>query len=295
VTGANQIGDNERRHDIGSLASSYYDPTTQRYCIAWDDQRDVMAHMYDGSGPVGVPITVRATALDETDPVVGVGSCEFTIAYGESVSVGVGLLDVRAARVLLDGTVATNHKLVEAPGTMLRDRLVISSRPAQATNSGASNRTLIVWENQLAAGGIVGRFFEPVIPTMNLIGLACPGPLGELAAIGSNGGEPVAGNSTFEVTISGAPAPSLAALVISGQLTTTSIPGAPGCFLYAGLPFVTVLATVTNSVGDGSVPLPIPCAIPSGVTLACQWAIYSPAANAFGWIVSNDMDINWQH
>lgn len=41
--------------------------------------------------------------------------------------------------------------------------------------------------------------------------------------------------------------------------------------------------------------LPLPCSIPDGAALAFQWAIYRPGNNAFGWIVSDDMDVYWSH
>jgi len=39
----------------------------------------------------------------------------------------------------------------------------------------------------------------------------------------------------------------------------------------------------------------MPCSIAPGFTIACQWGVYSPTANAFGWIVSNDIDLTWSH
>jgi hypothetical protein len=99
----------------------------------------------------------------------------------------------------------------------------------------------------------------------------------------------------FRVTLANAPTGSLAVLVLSDQLATAPIPGAPGCNLHVGLPVLTALPTVTNGLGDGEVMVPMPCSIPTGLTIALQWRIYSPAANAFGWIVSNDLDINWHH
>jgi hypothetical protein len=121
------------------------------------------------------------------------------------------------------------------------------------------------------------------------------GPLGELSAIGTAGGDPIPGNDDFRFTISGAPANSIAVLVASDVLSTTPIPGAPGCLLYAGLPLLDILPTVTNGGGSGSVALPIPCSVPSGTALAFQWAVYAPTANAFGCITSNDIDMFWTH
>tara|TARA_R110002094_G_scaffold50240_6_gene62034 strand:+ start:850 stop:3078 length:2229 start_codon:yes stop_codon:yes gene_type:complete len=295
VPGANQIGANERLGDIGSVASTYYDPTDQQYCVAWADDGDVLAQMYDNNGPVGSGITVRASPLEETNPIVSVGSCEFTIVYGETATPGSPQLHVYAARVLRDGTVATGHKLVDGTNTAARGSIKASSRPTHTANEWLGSRSLIVWKSTTWNGLIRGRFFEPITASLSPYGSACPGPLGELPAIGTTGGNPYIGNAQFAFTVTNAPPISLAVLVASSQLSSTAIPGAPGCSLYVGLPFAIMLPTATNSLGDGSVPLPMPCSIPNGATLAFQWAIYSPAANAFGWIVSNDIDVTWQH
>jgi hypothetical protein len=225
---------------------------------------------------------------------VGAGTCEFTIAYTEAPSPLSNQLDVYAARVLRDGTVATNHRLVDGQQNALRDRLVISSRQIHDTNSNLTNRTLIAWENGNPFDGVVGQRFEPVTASVNPFGTACPGPLGELAAIGTSGGTPYAGNSAFAITITDGPANSLAVLAISDQLASNPLPGAPGCTVYGGAPIV-LLPILTDNLGDGAMALPMPCSIPHGLTLACQWGIYSPTANAFGWVLSNDVDISWYH
>src|SRR5690606_31107131 len=116
-----------------------------------------------------------------------------------------------------------------------------------------------------------------------------------LAAIGDTGGEPSAGNSDFQFTITGAPPVHLAVLLSSDQLTTKPMPGTAGCELYAGLPSLTILPTLTDAAGSGSVGLPLPCTSPHTASLAFQWAIYTPGHNAFGWIVSNDQDIFSSH
>jgi hypothetical protein len=146
--------------------------------------------------------------------------------------------------------------------------------------------------DEVDAGEEAHRVGDPV---SGPFGFACAGPLGELPAIGTAGGEAFPGNDDFDFTVSTAPAFSLAVLLISDQFTTTPLPGAPGCNLYAGLPFLTLLATVTDGAGFGSVDLPIPCGIPNGAALAFQWGVYTPGHNAFGWIVSNDLDISWSH
>ena len=282
------IYDDDMQPDIGSLATVFFDPTDQLYCIAWNSAGDVYATMYDDQGAVGPVFPVRATGLDESQPRVGAGACEFTIAYGEATSPTSTQLDIR------DGTVPADHVLVDSQGNALRERLAISSRPIHPAVAYPINRTLIVWENSYQFDGVIGRMFEPVAPSLNPYGSACPGPLGEMPAI-STFATPYAGNSNFGVYVSNAPANSLAVLLVGDVLTTAPIPGAPGCNLYVGLPWITVLPTLVNATGGGGVPLPMPCSIPAGLTIACQWGIYSPTSNAFGWIVSNDLDITWNH
>ena len=201
--------------------------------------------------------------------------------------------------MLLDGTVAITDREVDAPSGPFQSHIRMASRPIQDAGP-ETNRTLIAWYGATGAttsslNDIRARFFEPVASNTTFFGSPCPGPNGELAQIGSADGPAAPGNEDFKVTIAGAPPSSIAALVISTNFTTLPVPGAPGCFLYAGLPFVTVLPTVTNAVGDGVVTLPLPCSIPHSAGLAFQWGIFTPGHNAFGWIVSNDMDINWSH
>ena len=93
--------------------------------------------------------------------------------------------------------------------------------------------------------------------------------------------------------VTSTPPNSLAVLVISDQLTTSLLPGAPGCSLHAGLPLLLALPTVTNGVGTGTATVPIPCSVPPGVVLAFQWGVYTPGHNTFGWIVSSDIDVSW--
>ena len=294
VPGASQIGSNEFEVDIGSIASTFYNPNDQTYLIAYQSDGDVFASRYDDTGAVGSLLPVRATAQQESRPRVGTGTCEFTVAYMQTATPSATTGIVHAARVLRDGTVATSHVLVDGMSTVLRDRLAISTRPIDASGA-PSNATLMVWETTSAFTGVIGRRFEPIVATLNPFGQPCPGPLGEMPTIGSVGGNPVPGNSNFELTLSGAPATSLAVLVVSGVLSSNAIPGAPGCTLYIGGPLLFLPPTVTSPAGSAATALQIPCSIPNGFVLGCQWGIYSPTANAFGWIVSNDIDIRWLH
>ncbi len=296
--------DDEGKPDIGSRASLHQDASDMQFCIAWEEEEDVVAHMYDLFGPVGGQITVRATPDYEGMPAVGAGFCEFTIAYGEIVPPQEFGVDIRAARVLLDGTVAIDHRPVDVLGGPVQGQIRASSRPIHTVAEQETNTTLLTWWGQTGPSGtsavndVRARFFEPCAPSTFPFGSPCPGPLGELPTIGlmpTFAQRPIAGNEDFRLLLTGAPANSLAVLLISDVLTTIPIPGAPGCSLYAGLPLVSVLPAVTLGTGAANREVPLPCSIPSGTTLAFQWAIYSPQANAFGWIVSDDLDISWNH
>lgn len=298
ILNGSSIGPNELRPCIAARASTHFNPSDTQYCIAWEDEGDVHAHMYGETGPMGGLITVRNTAEFEGIPAVAAGFCEFTVAYGETIAPAEFSFNIRAARVLLDGTVAVTDRAVDVQNGPFQNHIRMASRPIQ-DNPIERNTTLIAWYGATgpAAGlnDIRARFFEPVASNTSFFGTACPGPAGEMAQIGSADGPANAGNPDFKITITSAPPVSLVALVISTNFTTTPIPGAPGCSLYAGLPLLTALPTVSNAVGNGFVPLPMPCSIPSGSALAFQWAIYTPGHNAFGWIVSNDMDVSWSH
>jgi hypothetical protein len=300
VPGGSAIGIDEILPDIGSLSTLHQNPADARFLIAFERDGGVYGHLYDLGGIVGAPITVRATATQfEGAPAVAAGHCEFTVAYLEITPPNEFDVDIYAARVLLDGTVPIDHTLVDNPGGQFQNSLRASSRPIRTVPGKEHNTTMITWMGQTGSPGtlndIRARLYEPVVPSIFPFGSACAGPLGELASIGTTNGPPIAGKDDFAITITGAPANSLAALVISDLLTTTPIPGAPGCNLYAGLPFIVVLPTITNGAGSGQVTVPIPCSIPDNTVLAFQWGIYTPGHNAFGWIVSNDIDIRWDH
>ncbi|MEZ6036424.1 MAG: hypothetical protein R3F29_03010 [Planctomycetota bacterium] len=299
VGGAGSVGVNELSGDIASRATLFTDGANMQFCIVWEEESDVHGRMYSLNGTQGAEFTVAGDQTKyEGMPAVGAGHCEFTVAYGEIVPPAEFSVNIRAARVLLDGTVAINERDVDVLNGPYQSDLCVSSRPIQTSANMPTNTTLITWNGETGPTGgisdIRARYFEPIAPYPSLFGNACPGPAGELAAIGYTG-KPIAGNSDFAFTITGAPPIHLAVLVISDVLTTTPIPGAPGCELYAGLPLLSILPTLTDAAGSGSVGLPLPCSIPQGATLAFQWAIYTPGHNAFGWIVSNDQDIFWSH
>ena len=111
--------------------------------------------------------------------------------------------------------------------------------------------------------------------------------------IGTHGGPLVAGKRWFDFTLSDAPPNSIAMLLWSNTFATTPIPGTPGCNFYLGLPAIGTAVAITSGTGTANVWFPMPTQIPSGTSLAFQWAIYSPTANAFGWIVSDDLDVYW--
>ena len=298
IPAASMIGRNEISPCIAARASTHLNPSDTQYCIAWESEGDVYAHMYDEQGPLGSRLTISDTARSEYFPSVAAGFCEFTVAYLKAIT-ATGPAPVHAARVLLDGTVAVTDRAVTLTNSLHQHYIRTASRPIQDTPI-ESNTTLITWQS---AGGLVplgpwdirARFFEPVAPNTSFFGTACPGPAGELAQIGSADGPPIAGNPDFKVTVTDTPPSSLVALLISTNLTTTSIPGAPGCELYAGLPVLTALPTLSDAAGNSSIPLPLPCSIPSGAILAFQWVIHTPGHNAFGFISSNDMDVSWSH
>lgn len=305
VPGGADIGPSEILPDIGGRASLHSDDSDIRYLIAWEDEGDVLAHMMDLDGAIGSPITVQDDADYQGQPAVGAGFCEFSVGYLEVVPPAEFDVAIRAARVLLDGTVAITDRLVDDPGPQFQSQLRASSRPIHTVLEHRTNRVLFGWRGQTGPSSAIDQiratFFEPVDYSVSPFGNACPGPLGELPAIGTWGNlllpwvQPLPGNDTFRFTVTGAPPTSLAVLVVSDQLTTTPIPGAPGCFLYAGLPLISIFPAVTDAAGDAEATIAIPCSIPNGAALAFQWAILAPTANAFGWIVSNDLDLSWSH
>ncbi len=292
LLGASNPGFDEREPSIAALASRFHNPTDNIFCIAYNNGGDVLAALYNESTANFVTIPVRLSPLYESRPRVGAGFCEFTIAYEEGQSPTSIAHNIDAARMLRDGTVALDNSPINGLSDTTPGTVAISSWSITDGAVAQTNRTLVVWENNIASQGVRGRWFEPVGVSVSLYGVACPGPLGELAAIGSTGGLPYAGNANFTLTATGAPPNRLAVLAISDQFGFVPLPGAPGCTLYIGAA-ITFLPTVTSSAGDASIPVPIPCALPGNTALACQWGFFTPTVNSFGWVLSNDLDIVW--
>jgi len=300
ANGGADIGPNEFFADIGSRASQHGGGATDmQFCIAWQDESDVLATMYDLYGPVGGQITIRDTSNFEGRPAVGAGACEFTVAYTEIIPPNEFAVDIRAARVLLDGTVAITDRAVDVLDGPFQSGLRASSRPISDAPVQLINTSLLAWSGQTGTGAAINdiraRFFQPNEAYTSLYGTACAGPAGELPQIGSTGGKPIAGNTDFAFTLSDAPPLSIALLVVGDVYANVPIPGAPGCELYMGLPIVASFAAVTDPLGNSTVPLTFPCSVPHGAALAFQFGIYVPGHNPLGWITSNDMDVSWSH
>lgn len=296
---ANAIGDNELSCAIAGRAELHQTGDGLQYCVAWEDERDVHAVMLDLDGVIGTEIVVDDSPDFDGMPAVGAGFCEFTIAYGVIVPPAEFSVAIYGARVLLDGTVAVNRRLIDDPGGPYQAGVMASSRPIATTTDDPHNRSLLAWWGQTGTGtglnDVRMRFFEPVAPSITPYGNLCPGPLGEAPMIGVTGGAPYAGNEQFAFTVSGAPANTIAVLLIGDTLTTVPVPGAPGCELYMGLPLLNALPVLTDGSGFAQAGVPMPCSIPNGVTLAFQWGLYTPGWNAFGWITSADLDVRWTH
>jgi hypothetical protein len=294
--GESPIGVDAVTPDIAARASSTLDPQDLQYCVVWEREGDVKARMFDQTSATGSEFAVRATPnVWEGSPAIGAGFDEFTVAYGEIIPPAEFTVDVYAARVQLDGTVPVNHRPVDVLGGPYQDGICVSSRPIQpATVLDPTNTALIAWSGGTSTTpDIRARFWEPVAPYVMPYGSPCAGPLGELPRIGTAGGSPIVGNQQFRITLTDAPASSVAVLLISGTFGSAPLPGAPGCTLYVGLPLVSTMVAVTDPIGDADLTLPMPSQILSGTQLAFQWAIISPTANSLGLILSDDVDVSW--
>ena len=82
--------------------------------------------------------------------------------------------------------------------------------------------------------------------------------------IGTAGGDPIPGNDEFTLTMSNGVPLSLCVLVVGDTFASVPIPGAPGCNLYMGLPFVALFPVLSSATGYAEVAVPLPCSIPTG-------------------------------
>lgn len=291
--GASGIGQNERSPDIAQI-DDLFQP---KGLIVWEDDADVRGHRYDATGLVGLPFDIRATSDRETEPAVGAGSTEFSVGYLSAPSSNPSAQDVYGARLDADGNVLAAHRPIEVINGPLQRSLRASSVVDTAGASNEPNGVLFGWLLESNSFGVIEdvrtRMFEPVTGTVFPFGLACPGPGGTLPEI-DVASPPYPGNYDFAITLDNAPPNTLAALLVGDQLATIPVPGAPGCQLYMGLPLLLALPVVTSATGQASVSVPIPTTAGPGIVLACQWGVYTPGWNAFGWIASHDLDLSWQ-
>ncbi|MAG56050.1 MAG: hypothetical protein CMJ83_07150 [Planctomycetes bacterium] len=301
VPNAATVGSDEISPDIALMASSLLDVSGAHYLIAWQDEAEIRGQMYDTNGPMGGGIIIQpAAGTAHFQPAVGAGACEFTVAYLEA-GPGEFNLDVYGARVLPDGSVPANHRLIDNPGTTYQEHVRNSSRPLTLSSANRKrNTSLVTWMGQTgpAGGGlndVRARFFEPLAAGVSPFGAGCAGPTGLVPVIGIAGGLPHPGNRDFAITLSNAPSSAVAILALSTTAASLPIPGAPGCVAYGGPPYL-FLPTVTSPTGTASIPLSIPCTSALlGAFVPCQWAIATPGFNAAGLIVSDDIDVSWFH
>src|SRR5690606_18400560 len=123
---------------------------------------------------------------------------------------------------------------------------------------------------------------------------ACAPLGGPVPVLSAFGGAPVAGNSSFGLVVSNAPAGVAGLLLIGGSTTNWAgvplpIPlgslGLPGCALQVApgaiLPFVT--SNASDQVGAARIPLPVPPAPAlSGIFVAAQAFVNDPVRLALG-------------
>jgi hypothetical protein len=295
VPGANSPTANEINPSIAARASAWQDPGDLQFLVAWQDNTIVLGQMFTMAGPTGGTIVIRNSPTNAAQPAVAAGQTEFTVAYVEQIG-GLLDLDVYAARVLADGTVAQDHRLVDNPGAVLQSSLAVTSQPLPVAGQPLRNTTLLAWTGRTGpASGIDdirARFYEPVVGSGILFGVGCAGPGGSLPSINGTGGAPTPGNSAFAITLSNAPPVSLCALLVGAAPTAVPIPGTADCYLFADLPFITILPAISDLAGSAVLPLPLPLDIPLS-PIYMQWGVYTPGWNAFGWITSDDVDMAW--
>ena len=288
---SSNIGTDELAPAIGAQYSAAI-PGVMNYCVAWQASGDVRAQMFEQSGAAGTAFDVRVTTDFEGMPAVGAGRCEFTIAYGQ-VAPSSFDVDIRAARVLADGTVTVSDRPVDVGAGAVQSHIRICSNDTVTTTT---NSAFVAWTGKTGPAGsavndVRGRVFEPVDALHTWFGSACAGPAGELPHIYAD--RKAVPGSLVRIWANDAPPLSVGVLVCSNQLVSLPIPGAPGCSAYVGTPFVVTLAQAFDANGDGYRQVFIPCSIPVPITLAFQWAFLTPGHNALGLITSDDMDITW--
>ena len=296
VAGASDVGVDEITPSVALMKFS----GSRHALIAWDDDGDILASRYGTNGLLlGSPFAIRSTSAIQSMPAVGGGWCDFTVGYAEADPATPFRKNIRAARVKWDGTVAIADRPVDILNGPNQGGLRAASPPFNGSSQDRTSTTLLVWWGETGSGSGVrdvrARFFEPVAPSLWPYGTACAGPGGTLPQIGTANGQPIPGNDTFRFTVANAPPNSIAFLMTSATLTTTPIPGAPGCDLYIGLPLISATPAFVNGSGFGSLIVSIPYCVPSGSLLGFQWAVFAPGWNPIGLVVSDDLDVSWSH
>lgn len=122
----------------------------------------------------------------------------------------------------------------------------------------------------------------------------CPGSSGATPTIGAQPGTWPIANATFDVELTGGPANSVAALVLSTETSNylgVSLPfdmtilGATACTMWHGLE-VALPGVPTNGAGAATYTLAFPSNFPGGVRFYGTWLTLDTAANTFGIVPS---------
>lgn len=148
------------------------------------------------------------------------------------------------------------------------------------SGAGATVQTIATGATNTAWRGV--RFVRTPA-SLTYVGTACSTSAGT-PAVGTAGGDPLAGNSNFQLTADNLPAGSIVLLSVRVGLALPSglpVPGAQPCTLAYVLPDV-LAATLPDPFGAAAVPLPLPAgALLGGTALATQAFILDPALTGF--------------
>lgn len=146
--------------------------------------------------------------------------------------------------------------------------------------AGSTVQPLVIGAANTALRGV--RFVRTP-SSLTYVGTACNTSAGT-PAVGTAGGDPLAGNSTFQVTADNLPGGSIVLLSLRvGPATPVGlpIPGAQTCSLAFVLPDV-LATTLPDPFGSAAVPMPLPAgASLGGTTISTQAFILDPALVGF--------------
>ena len=277
--------------DLAFLATNRND--SGAVCLmAFESDGDIRGLMLDAYAPLGATFLVLDHPARQLDsPTVGAGGCDFFVGFRRENGIGGSCFASR--RVSPNGSPGFESSFL-CTATSESSRPRISARSIGVAPIEGNNHLMLTWTIGGPSGDIVlAQRHEPIAAQISALWPNCSGATNFAPQLGHAGGVPYPGNSSFRLTLVGAPADAAAYCAVGLGAGSGLIPGT-NCGLYVSR-IGAILPMLTDSSGSIDYGLPIPCeSWLNDLLVYMQMAVIAPGANATGIVASNGLLLEWR-